>query len=95
MVEDVLHTHPAVAETAVIGVPDERWGETVAAVVVPRPGTVIHPVEILNSARSRLGTHQRPRSVVVVDALPRTATGKVRKRELRERFGRTAEVARV
>jgi acyl-CoA synthetase (AMP-forming)/AMP-acid ligase II len=86
MVEDVLHAHPAVAEAAVIGVPDERWGETVQAVVVPRPGAPVEPAELVAFCRGRLGTHQRPRSVDIVDALPRTATGKVRKRELRERY---------
>jgi len=86
MVEDVLHTHPAVAEAAVIGVPHERWGETVQAVVVPRPGEAVNPAELIAFCRGRLGTHQRPRSVDVVAELPRTATGKVRKRELRERY---------
>jgi acyl-CoA synthetase (AMP-forming)/AMP-acid ligase II len=86
MVEDVLHTHPGVAEAAVIGIPHERWGETVQAVVVPRPGTRVDPAELLAFCRGHLGTHQRPRSVDIVDTLPRTATGKVRKRELRERY---------
>jgi acyl-CoA synthetase (AMP-forming)/AMP-acid ligase II len=85
MVEDVLHSHPAVAEAAVVGAPDERWGETVRAIVVPRAGALLNPTELLTYCGPRLGTHQRPRSVAIVDALPRTATGKVRKCELRER----------
>jgi acyl-CoA synthetase (AMP-forming)/AMP-acid ligase II len=94
MVEDVLHAHPAVAEAAVIGIPHERWGETVQAVVVPRPGAPVEPAELVAFCRGRLGTHQRPRSVDIVDTLPRTATGKVRKRELRERY-RTETAAKA
>lgn len=86
MVEDVLHAHPAVAEAAVIGVPHERWGETVVAVVVPRAGVVIEEAELVEFCRGRLGGHQRPRHIEFVDALPRTPTGKVSKRALREPY---------
>jgi acyl-CoA synthetase (AMP-forming)/AMP-acid ligase II len=86
MVEDIIHAHPAVAEAAVVGVPHERWGETVHAVVVPRRGAAVEPAELLAFCGGRLGTHQRPRSVDIVETLPRTATGKVRKRDLRERY---------
>lgn len=87
-VEDVLAAHPDLAEVAVIGVPDERWGETVRAVVVPREGAVVDPANVIAFARERLAHFKCPTGVDVVAALPRTATGKVRKTELREPYWR-------
>ncbi|CAL9346271.1 Long-chain-fatty-acid--CoA ligase [Streptomyces sp. enrichment culture] len=83
-VEDALYTHEAVAEAAVIGLPDERWIEAVTAVVVPR-GKVTE-AELLAHARARLAAFKAPKRVLFVDELPRNAGGKVLKRELRERF---------
>ncbi len=82
-VENVIYEHPAVAETAVIGVPDERWGETVKAVVVTRPGTHVEPAELIAFTRARLAHYKCPTSVSFLDALPRSASGKILKRELR------------
>ncbi|NXY94171.1 AMP-binding protein [Streptomyces sp. BR123] len=87
-VEDVLYTHPAVAEAAVVGLPDGRWIEAVTAVVVPR-GEVAE-AELLAYARERLAHFKAPKRVLFVDALPRNASGKILKRELRDRFGRAA-----
>jgi long-chain acyl-CoA synthetase len=89
-VEEVLAQHPAVDQVAVIGVPDERWGETVKALVVLRTGAVAGADELIAFARDRLAGYKLPRSLEFVGDLPRTPSGKVLKRELRERFGSRA-----
>jgi long-chain acyl-CoA synthetase len=92
-VEEALSHHPAVAEVAVIGVPDERWGEAVKALAVLRPGFAASAAELIAFARERLAGYKLPRSVDFVDDLPRTASGKVLKHELRDRY-RNVEAAR-
>jgi fatty-acyl-CoA synthase len=82
-VEDVLYQHPAVAECAVVGVPDERWGEVGRAVVVLRPGIAVDPADLLAFCVGRLAKYKIPKSVVFADGLPRTASGKVLKSRLR------------
>jgi acyl-CoA synthetase (AMP-forming)/AMP-acid ligase II len=82
-VEDVLHSHPAVAEVAAIGVPDEKWGETVKALVVLVPGTDADEAALIAHCRERLAHFKCPTSVEIRDALPRTATGKLQKFKLR------------
>jgi acyl-CoA synthetase (AMP-forming)/AMP-acid ligase II len=82
-VESVLADHPDVLDVAVIAVPHERWGETVKAVVVTRPGTSPTAEEIIEFSRTRLARYKCPTSVDVVDLLPRNASGKVLKKDLR------------
>ncbi|MFI1814737.1 fatty acyl-CoA synthetase [Streptomyces sp. NPDC020422] len=84
-VEDVLYTHPSVAEAAVVGLPDERWIEAVTAFVVPRER--VTEAELLAHAREKLAHFKAPKRVLFVDELPRNASGKILKRELRDRFG--------
>ncbi|MCX5383993.1 fatty acyl-CoA synthetase [Streptomyces sp. NBC_00083] len=83
-VEDALYTHPAVAEAAVVGLPDERWIEAVTAFVV-RSGEVTQD-QLIAHARASLAAFKAPKRVVFVDELPRNASGKILKRELRDRF---------
>jgi long-chain acyl-CoA synthetase len=82
-VENALAGHPAVADVAVIGVPSERWGETIKALVVPSPGTRPTADELIAHARTRIARYKCPTSVDLVAELPRNASGKILKRVLR------------
>jgi fatty-acyl-CoA synthase len=85
-VEDCLYQHPAVAEAAVIGVPDEKWGETIKALVVLRPGTQASAADLIAFCRTRMAHYKCPTSIELREALARTATGKLQKFKLREPY---------
>jgi fatty-acyl-CoA synthase len=85
-VEDALFSHPEVAEVAVIGVPDEKWGEAVLALVVKVPGSVITDVDLLAYVRGKLAHYKCPKRIEFREELARTATGKLQKFKLREPY---------
>jgi acyl-CoA synthetase (AMP-forming)/AMP-acid ligase II len=85
-VESALFGHPAVADVAVIGVPDERWGEAVKAVVVKKTDASVTPGELIEWTRSKIAGYKLPKSIDFIDALPRNPTGKILKRELRKTY---------
>jgi acyl-CoA synthetase (AMP-forming)/AMP-acid ligase II len=85
-VESAIFGHPAIAEVAVIGVPDDKWGEAVKAVVVLKDGADVSPDEIIAFARTRIAGFKAPRTIDFIDALPRNPSGKILKRELREPY---------
>jgi acyl-CoA synthetase (AMP-forming)/AMP-acid ligase II len=85
-VEDVLYQHPAVIEAAVVGVPDEKWGEAVKAVVALRPGQSANEADLIDFARERLAPFKAPKSVEFLPALPKTPVGKISRRDVKARY---------
>ncbi|HUM72337.1 MAG TPA: long-chain fatty acid--CoA ligase, partial [Chloroflexota bacterium] len=85
-VENAIHGHPHVAEVAVIGVPDEKWGEVGVMVTILAPGQTATEEELQEFCRQRLARYKVPRHVVFTDALPYSPYGKVIKAELRQRY---------
>src|SRR3546814_4507933 len=85
-VENILFGHEDVADVAVIGVPDDSWGEAVTAFVVPKPGRAIDALALIEWSKLRLARYKVPRAVFAIDALPRHAPGKVLNAELRKPF---------
>jgi fatty-acyl-CoA synthase len=86
-VEEVLFTHPAISEVAVVGLPDDKWIEAVTAFVVLRPGHSVDEPTLQALARQHLAPYKLPKKVMFVDHLPRNTAGKLLKRELRKQYG--------
>lgn len=85
-VEQVLNSHPQILEAATIGLPDEKWGETVTAVLVPKPNEKIDEEALLTYCRERIAGYKVPRQILYVDVLPRNTSGKILKYQLRDAF---------
>jgi long-chain acyl-CoA synthetase len=83
-VENLLYTNDKVKEVAIVGRSDERWGETVTAVIVPKPGQTITEEEVIRFCRDRLASFKKPTKVYFTDKLPRNASGKIKKNDLRD-----------
>jgi acyl-CoA synthetase (AMP-forming)/AMP-acid ligase II len=94
-VENAILTHPSVSEAAVIGVPDDRWGESVKAVVVLKEGPTLDAGQLIAYVRTRIAAYKVPKSIDFVASLPRNASGKILKRDLRAPYwqGRNRAVA--
>ena len=93
-VESAIYGHPAIAEVAVIGIPDDKWGEAVKAICVPKPGATIDEADVIAWARERIAAFKAPKSIDVIAALPRNASGKILRKDLRAPYweGRERQV---
>jgi acyl-CoA synthetase (AMP-forming)/AMP-acid ligase II len=92
-VEEVLKLHPAVEDAAVVGVPDERFGEAIAALVAPAPGAVVDPAELIGHVKAHLAAFKAPKQVIAVPSLGRAANGKLDYRRLKEQATAGSEAA--
>jgi acyl-CoA synthetase (AMP-forming)/AMP-acid ligase II len=93
-VESAIYGHPDIVEVAVIGIPDDKWGEAVKAIVVPKPGSALSEQDVVTFSRERIAGYKVPKSVSFIDVLPRNASGKVLKTQLRQPYwaGRERQV---
>ena len=87
-IEEVLYQHPDILEAAVIGLPDPKWGENVGAIIVPKAGKTLTAEKIIDHCKQHLAGYKKPKSVIFIDALPRSVAGKVLKTVLRDQYGK-------
>ena len=87
-VEAVLNQHPSIAELTIIGVPDAAWGQAVTAVIVPNAGCAVSLADVKAFCQDKIAGYKIPKSIELVDRIPKNETGKVIKRELRDRFAK-------
>jgi acyl-CoA synthetase (AMP-forming)/AMP-acid ligase II len=92
-IEQVLFTHPCVQECAVVGVVDDKWGEAVTGVIVLAPGASFDEQELISFCKDALGSMKAPKSIVLIDSMPRSAVGKVLKRKIRDGLNAQADSA--
>ncbi|MBT5103866.1 MAG: fatty acid--CoA ligase, partial [Porticoccaceae bacterium] len=85
-VEDAVYSHPDVEDVAVIGVPDEKWGEAIKAFVVAKDNSEVSADDIIRFARTRIAKFKCPKTINFIDSLPRNPSGKILRRELREPY---------
>ena len=83
-IEEVLYTHPDILEAAIVGIPDPNWGESVKAFVVMKPGKQLTEEDVIQYCQQHISSYKKPRIVEFIDALPRNASGKILKTELRK-----------
>ncbi|MBM4312798.1 MAG: hypothetical protein FJ122_02635, partial [Deltaproteobacteria bacterium] len=90
-VENILYMHPAVLECAVVGIPDEKWGEAVKGIVVLKPACKATEEELIAFCKERIARYKSPKSIDFIQALPKTGSGKIEKKKLRDRYWPDAE----
>ena len=85
-IEDVILSHPSVSEVAVVGIPDEEWGESLKAIVVKKPGKLLSEQEVIEICKENLASLKKPKSIEFWDELPKNVAGKILRREIRAKF---------
>jgi long-chain acyl-CoA synthetase len=91
-VENMLLEHPAIFECAVVGVPDDKWGERIHAVVSLHPDQKVSPEEIMDWCKDKIAGYKRPRSIDIITELPKSPVGKILKRELRDEYWKDQKI---